>query len=356
MCFVATSAQLPDFSEKVSPLDRGTLVTSKEARTHFSALLRSLTVPEAPGKLDCFGKMQSVLHCGIRSFQQALHSHHVCCVERRTGDATLIHCGKAASGLRQLPWRSRLRRCDVITAAERPWRFRGQTCDLSARPRSTALPYVDWRRYHLNLLFVDSSDTVRARVAAGLFERISEWNGYGRVLLASTAGVHAIDGQPPDASTTMALLAQAGRLGIRPKLFTSLPERFEADDFYRYDTIVALDEDVRQRLLEIAHTENATDAEWYTQRVCSLGAFSFYCGADQLTKKGGTALLQRELGRVLLPTLPAARAAGDIRRPDLMAGPEDWNAFIAAVLVATAGLFQYVADEYPSDLPEYDPV
>lgn len=31
----------------------------------------------------------------------------------------------------------------------------------------------------------------------------------------------------------MALLGQAGLLGIRPKLFTPLPERFEADDFYR---------------------------------------------------------------------------------------------------------------------------
>lgn len=215
---------------------------------------------------------------------------------------------------------------------------------------------MDWRRYHLNLLFVDSSDTVRARVAAGLFERICEWNGYGRILLASTAGVDACEGQPPDVSTTMALLAQAGRLGIRPKLFTSLPERFEADDFYRYDAIVAMDEEVRQRLLEYVHAENANDTDWYTQRVCSLGAFSFYCEADQLTKKGGTALLQRELGRVLLPTLPAARAAGNIRRPDLAAGAEEWNAFVAAVLVATAGLFQYVADEYPSDLPEYDPV
>lgn len=234
--------------------------------------------------------------------------------------------------------------------------MRGQACDLEARPKSTALPTVDWRRYHLSVLFVDSSDTVRARVAAGLFERISEWNGYGRILLVSTTGVDAIDGQSPDASTTMAMLAQAGRLGIRPKLFTSPRARFEADDFYRYDAIVALDEEVRQQLLQIAQTENADDTDWFTNRLCSLGAFSYYCEADKLTQKGGTALLQRELGRVLLPTLPAARAAGDIRRPDLAGGAEEWNAFVAAVLVATAGLFQYVADEYPSDLPEYDPL
>lgn len=41
------------------------------------------------------------------------------------------------------------------------------------------------------------TDTVRARVAAGLFERISEWNGYGRILLASTAGIEAKEQQAP---------------------------------------------------------------------------------------------------------------------------------------------------------------
>jgi len=215
---------------------------------------------------------------------------------------------------------------------------------------------VDWTRYHLNVLFVDRTDTVRARVAAGLFERISEWNGYGRILLPSTAGIDAVEDQAPDASTTMALLGQAGLLGIRPKLFTPLPERFEADDFYRYDAIVALDEGVRQRLVQMAHEENSTDSEWYTCRVCALGAFSYYCGADELTQRGGTALLQSELSRILLPGLATARRNNDIARPDLKAGPEVWNPFIDAVLVATAGLFKYCADEYPPDLPEYDPV
>ena len=39
-----------------------------------------------------------------------------------------------------------------------------------------------------------------------------------------------------DMSTNMALFSQAGMLGIRPKLFAGPPERFEADDFYRWDT------------------------------------------------------------------------------------------------------------------------
>lgn len=44
------------------------------------------------------------------------------------------------------------------------------------------------------------------------------------------------------------------------------------------------------------------------------------------------------------------------RRPNLAAGAEEWNPFVSAVLVATAGLFKYMADEYPPDLPDYDPV
>lgn len=171
-----------------------------------------------------------------------------------------------------------------------------------------------------------------------------------------------------------------------------------------YDTIVAMDEAVRQQLLHLACEENSTDTEWcwppsasphpptvahmhvegfvaalcsrcpdcdiikymchvscieseisgrrspacckacnmpflstaslnqarsqqhpkalvlstswrrYAQRVCSLGAFSYYCGADELAARGGTALLQAELSRVLLPGLAAARRSGDISR------------------------------------------
>ena len=43
----------------------------------------------------------------------------------------------------------------------------------------------------LQILFVDRSDTVRARVAAGLLERIAEWNGYGRALYPLACGVDA---------------------------------------------------------------------------------------------------------------------------------------------------------------------
>jgi hypothetical protein len=73
---------------------------------------------------------------------------------------------------------------------------------------------------------------VRARVATGLFERIAEWNGLGRALYPSAAGVDA-GGAAPDLATSAALMGMAGMLGIRPKLFACGPEQFVYDDFDR---------------------------------------------------------------------------------------------------------------------------
>lgn len=36
--------------------------------------------------------------------------------------------------------------------------------------------YIDWRYYNLHLLFVDRTDTIRARLATGLFARVCDWN------------------------------------------------------------------------------------------------------------------------------------------------------------------------------------
>ncbi|KAL6759752.1 hypothetical protein V8C86DRAFT_2568453 [Haematococcus lacustris] len=52
-------------------------------------------------------------------------------------------------------------------------------------------PTIDWSRFHLQLLFVDRSDTVRARIASGVFDRIAEWNGFGRALYSWSAGLEA---------------------------------------------------------------------------------------------------------------------------------------------------------------------
>ena len=77
------------------------------------------------------------------------------------------------------------------------------------------------------------TDTVRARVATGLFERIAEWNGYGRALYPWACGVHASEAQPDDFSTTVSLFSQASFLGIRKKLFAAEKEQLTLEDLDR---------------------------------------------------------------------------------------------------------------------------
>ena len=52
-----------------------------------------------------------------------------------------------------------------------------------------------------------------------------------------------------------------------------------------------------------------------------------------------------------------AGAVYPVHRPSLQQqGPEDWNAMVTELVVACTGLFAYLRDQYPPDLPEYDPV
>jgi len=85
------------------------------------------------------------------------------------------------------------------------------------------------------VLFIDADDVLRGRLAAALFERISEWNGYGRVLLPWTCGVDADQGGAcGDLSTQAALMFKARALGLRARAFTRPTERFEAADLDRW--------------------------------------------------------------------------------------------------------------------------
>eukprot|EP00884_Botryococcus_braunii_P020712 jgi/Botrbrau1/7324/Bobra.247_3s0019.1 len=148
-----------------------------------------------------------------------------------------------------------------------PWRNRWRYM----RSQRSGLPQVDWRRYNLQVLFVDRTDTVRARVAAGLFERVAEWNGYGRALYPSTCGVQA--SPAIDMSTTVSLMSQAQFLGMRPQLFARKTEQFEYDDFDRFDLIVAVDQSVLEDIFVFAGPTRA-EKDWYAPRVCLLSDFA----------------------------------------------------------------------------------
>lgn len=219
--------------------------------------------------------------------------------------------------------------------------------------RDTAsLPQIDWTRYHLQVLFVDRSDTVRARVATGLFERIAEWNGYGRALYPWACGVSACQTQPVDFSTTASLFSQATFLGIRAKLFAAPAEQLTLEDLDRYDVVCALGSDIKHDIISMVQPE------WhgyYDAKVCTLDQFSDYVG-DDILRTGGTAILESELSNIIRPVLQDSKDIPELLRPSLHKGADEWNSMIQAMIISCAGLVQYLIDAYPPDLPHYDPL
>lgn len=224
---------------------------------------------------------------------------------------------------------------------------------------STTLAYswpgVDWRRYHLQVLFVDRTDTVRARLAAGLFERCAEWNGYGRALYPWTCGIQTAG--PVDVSKLAALARGAAALEIPLRTFSRPTESFEMEDLDRFDLVVALDSgvlaDIRGRVAEEYPT--GPDKEYYTEKVCLLTNFSHYESEAVLTRKGGFALLPSQLSFLLKPGIKASKAVVDIPTPDLSApnAGEQWDATVSALILSTASLVKYLIDAIPENLPHW---
>lgn len=109
------------------------------------------------------------------------------------------------------------------------------------------LPQVDWSRYHLSVLFVDRSDTIRARIGRAVFESIAEWNGFGRILLHSTAGT---DATGPGLATAAALMSRAVELGLPPKYFVSTGVQLEPRDLDLNDLVLVFDSASRDAILQ----------------------------------------------------------------------------------------------------------
>ncbi|KAK9821686.1 hypothetical protein WJX74_008158 [Apatococcus lobatus] len=214
------------------------------------------------------------------------------------------------------------------------------------------LPPVDWHRYHLQILFVDRTDTVRARMAAGLLEKVAEWNGLGRALYPQSCGISVPEQDAVDPSTSMTLMTQAGHLGIRTKIFAAPRERLVREDLDRFDVVVAVDADIREGVLQMAGPEHL---QYYSRKVAVLTDFSKYCGPD-LLREGGTAILAPFFRSRIAADVEEACAAQGISRPSLQQGPDGWNHMVQTIVVACAGLTQYCSDSWPPDLPDFDPV
>lgn len=220
--------------------------------------------------------------------------------------------------------------------------------------RVRAKPEVDWTRYHLQLLFVDERDTVRARIAAGLFDKITAWNGYGQALYTHCCGVSASSG-PTSISTTASLMSQAAFLGIPPKCFARPPELFEAEDLDRFDLILALDTTIRDRILDTVELQYLS---YYEGKVCLLSDFAT-CTGEAVEYTGGRSLLPKSFSAAVIPYVKEIESTVDIGRPsleDVYTSADLWNAMVRSLMLSCAGLVKYVIDAYPKDLPHYDPL
>ncbi|KAG1675266.1 hypothetical protein FOA52_016297 [Chlamydomonas sp. UWO 241] len=154
-------------------------------------------------------------------------------------------------------------------------------------------PSVDWSRYNLQLLFVDRTGVVRSRFAAGIFERIAEWNGWSRAIIPASAGLHSHapprgpsggagsgaeeagssaggrvgggDGGPPSLGKMAAVFSAGHALGLVTRLLARPAEAFDwENDLEYYDLVLVLDTDTYDELLSRISPEHL---EYYKRKL-----------------------------------------------------------------------------------------
>lgn len=197
----------------------------------------------------------------------------------------------------------------------------------------------------MQLLFVDATGTLRARLAAGLAERVADWCGLGRAVAPAAAGVDVEVDALPSPSTVAALAAQASRLGLRARPFTAPPEPFEAADLDRYDLVIALDAASLAVVREAA--ADADDPAFYARRIATLASFAPCRGPRPLARVGSDTL-DPTLAAVAAAPPPGAAAAAaradGVPRALLSGSQTDFDAMTWHVVVGVAGLVQYLDD------------
>jgi hypothetical protein len=241
---------------------------------------------------------------------------------------------------------------------------------------------VDWRLGSLHILFVDETDTARARLAAGLFARVCDWHCSSNSLVALHCGLRPAPpgaGRPIEPGAAASLMSLGAGWGVPPKLFASPRLAFEEEDADRFQVIVALDDSALAGVLQaLGAARPEQPAAAYTPRIASLEDFIEYAPDERLLQPGGSGLLDTQLRAVvglhlgaLRRTLPAAAAAAvpaglpalaaarpaymrpRLGRPALVDGAEAWEDFIVKTAIAVAGLHEYLIDARPPP-GEYD--
>ncbi|GAQ92727.1 hypothetical protein KFL_011100030 [Klebsormidium nitens] len=201
---------------------------------------------------------------------------------------------------------------------------------------------LDWGRYHLQVMFVDRYHMVRARLVEGLFTRIASWNGAGLALQPHSSGIDPAEGDSPPSR----LLEEAGRLRIGQYIVTEPPTRFQRSDLDMHDMIVAVDIGVRDEIMRMVADESPDEQSTYGHKVRLLMDFANY---------GSASNLEDELAELMESALPGARSSLEIERP-YMREWAAWRSMVAIMVLSCSGLVRFLLDQYPDDLPDYDPV
>ena len=107
------------------------------------------------------------------------------------------------------------------------------------------------KKENYSILFVCMGNICRSPTAEGVFRHLAEKAGLADRLTIESAGTHAYhSGEPPDRRA----VAAAARRGV--SLSSIRARQVSADDFEKFDYIIAMDEDNRRRLLEQAPEEH----------------------------------------------------------------------------------------------------
>ena len=215
---------------------------------------------------------------------------------------------------------------------------------------------------------------------------MADWDGLGRAVAPSAAGLDVVSMPSSSLASTAALMTQAGRLGLRARIFTRPPVPFEPADFDAADLIIGVDAATTAALLaavvEGADNPRAALAE-YGPRIASLPSFAACRGPRPLGRTGSDVLPPALASLAAVPppscasvearaaaaaaadaaapspttagpfTTADARAcavAGGFPRAALGGGQEDWDAMTWHAVRGVAGLAQYLGDALPPDM------
>lgn len=119
--------------------------------------------------------------------------------------------------------------------------------------------------------------------------------------------------------------------------------------------IVCMNEDVKFQVLK--HFEPDLQNDWdcledrdfYRQRVCTLHDFLRYVPDEKFQQQGGSALLPKELSRMVDTELTQLKTVTDIPNAEL-GKVQEWNNMLKCIVVGVAGVTQYLMDSYPKNL------